>query len=88
MVRAHRDRAWSGLRPSTPDLHPLLGPWPPDPRVLLATGHEGLGVTTALATGELLGALLTDRSPPIPLEPYLPARFLPGGWEKTWTWND
>ena len=74
---APRDRSWSGLRPSTPDLLPLLGVWPPDPRVLLATGHEGLGITTAFATGEILGALLTGKAPPVPLGPFLPARFLP-----------
>jgi glycine/D-amino acid oxidase-like deaminating enzyme len=66
-------RAWTGFRASTPDKLPLIGPW--DGREWLATGHEGLGITTSLGTGRLLAELITGRTPPIPAEPYLPLRY-------------
>jgi hypothetical protein len=43
----------------------------------LATGHEGLGITTALATAELIACDFIGSEPAIPCEPYLPARFEP-----------
>jgi D-hydroxyproline dehydrogenase subunit beta len=67
-------RIWTGFRAATPDKLPLIGPWTEDPTVFLATGHEGLGITTSLATAELLASCFDGRPPQIPLEPYLPAR--------------
>jgi glycine/D-amino acid oxidase-like deaminating enzyme len=67
-------RAWTGFRAATPDKLPLIGPTE-DPTVYLATGHEGLGITTSLATARLLTDSLLNRQPAIPIEPYLPARF-------------
>ncbi len=67
-------RTWTGFRAATPDKLPLIGPHHADPTLYLATGHEGLGITTALATGRLLRAILTGTNPFIPIEPYLPAR--------------
>ncbi len=74
----HAIRVWTGFRAATPDKLPLIGPWPKDDSLFLATGHEGLGITTSLATAKLLVALLLGEDPPIPAEPYLPARFLSG----------
>ncbi len=71
-------RVWTGFRAATPDKLPLIGPWPDDPSLLLATGHEGLGITTSLATGELVAAEIAGVKPEIPAQPYLPARFLDG----------
>jgi D-hydroxyproline dehydrogenase subunit beta len=68
-------RVWTGFRAATPDKLPLIGPAPGDPTLWLATGHEGLGITTALATAELLAAHFTGVQPAIAPEPYLPARF-------------
>jgi glycine/D-amino acid oxidase-like deaminating enzyme len=70
-------RVWTGFRAATPDKLPLIGPFPGDPTVWLATGHEGLGITTALATAELLAAGFTGSQPAIAPTPYLPARFTP-----------
>jgi glycine/D-amino acid oxidase-like deaminating enzyme len=67
-------RAWTGFRAATPDKLPLIGPTE-DPTVYLATGHEGLGITTSLATAKLLADFILNRPSAIPLEPYLPARF-------------
>jgi glycine/D-amino acid oxidase-like deaminating enzyme len=65
-----------GLRPASGDGLPLIGPWPLQEGVYLATGHEGLGVTMSLATGRLLADQLVGRRSEIPIEPYLPARVL------------
>ena len=67
-------RSWTGFRAATPDKLPLIGPCPEDPRLYLATGHEGLGITTSLATGKLVADQLLHRNPAIPVEPYLPGR--------------
>jgi glycine/D-amino acid oxidase-like deaminating enzyme len=69
-------RVWTGFRAATPDKLPLIGPWPGDESICVATGHEGLGITTSLATGKLVAAEITKEMPAIPVEPYLPARFL------------
>ncbi|HMD19654.1 MAG TPA: FAD-dependent oxidoreductase [Alloacidobacterium sp.] len=64
----------TGFRAATPDKLPLIGPTE-DPTVFLATGHEGLGITTSFATARLLTDHLIDRASPIPIDPYLPLRF-------------
>jgi len=67
-------RAWTGFRPATPDKLPLIGPSQEDPTLYLATGHEGLGITTSLATARLLRAQLLNEAAPIPVDAYLPWR--------------
>ncbi len=67
-------RTWTGFRAATPDKLPLIGPAPGSERLYLATGHEGLGITTSLATGKLLADQLLRRVSAIPIEPYLPSR--------------
>jgi glycine/D-amino acid oxidase-like deaminating enzyme len=67
-------RVWTGFRPATPDKLPLIGPWLEDPTLYIATGHEGLGITTSLATGKLICAHILGQAPAIPAEPYLPSR--------------
>ena len=67
-------RAWTGLRAATPDKLPLIGPWPEDKSLYLATGHEGLGITTSLATARILADQITGAKSEIPIEPYLPSR--------------
>ena len=69
-------RTWTGFRAATPDKLPLIGPWPGDKSLFLATGHEGLGITTSLGTARILVEQLTGGKPAIPIEPYLPSRVL------------
>ncbi|MDC8757129.1 NAD(P)/FAD-dependent oxidoreductase [Janthinobacterium fluminis] len=68
-------RCWTGLRAASPDGLPLIGPHPARRNVWLASGHEGLGITTALATAQLLASHICGSAAPIPAEAYLPARF-------------
>jgi glycine/D-amino acid oxidase-like deaminating enzyme len=77
LARVPTIRAWTGLRAATPDGLPLVGPWPGTTRTWLATGHEGLGITTAPATAEVLAAGLLGRQAPLPAAPLLPARLQP-----------
>jgi D-hydroxyproline dehydrogenase subunit beta len=67
-------RTWTGFRAATPDKLPLIGPLPGDESRFLATGHEGLGITTSLATAKILVDQITGAKPEIPIEPYLPSR--------------
>jgi glycine/D-amino acid oxidase-like deaminating enzyme len=68
-------RCWTGLRAATPDGLPLIGPCAARRGLWLATGHEGLGITTSLATAQLLAAQMQGESTRIPTTPYLPGRF-------------
>ena len=67
-------RVWTGFRAATPDKLPLIGPCPGYKSVFLATGHEGLGITTSLGTAGLLADQVTGSKPEIAAEPYLPSR--------------
>lgn len=67
-------RAWTGFRAATPDKLPLIGPHAENQKLYLATGHEGLGITTSLGTAKLLVDQIMNREPAIPIQPYLPTR--------------
>jgi glycine/D-amino acid oxidase-like deaminating enzyme len=79
-------RTWTGFRAATADQLPLIGPWARnttgetaggttgDKSIFLATGHEGLGITTSLGTARILADQITGTNPAIPVEPYLPSR--------------
>jgi glycine/D-amino acid oxidase-like deaminating enzyme len=82
-------RAWTGFRAATPDGLPLIGRYgvsaagetsdgDSNAGVWLAVGHEGLGVTTSLASAQLLAAQITGGAATIATDPYLPARFMHG----------
>ena len=65
-------RVWTGFRPTTSDKLPLIGWWSAIPGLMIAAGHEGLGITTATATAEIIASLaLGERSPvdPVPFTP-------------------
>jgi glycine/D-amino acid oxidase-like deaminating enzyme len=67
-------RVWTGFRAATPDKLPLIGLCSGYRSVYLATGHEGLGITTSLGTARLLADQVTGAKPEIAVEPYLPSR--------------
>ena len=68
-------RTWVGFRPATPDKLPLIGAW--EPRLWIAAGHEGLGITTAPGTAQLICSLLLGRSTPLDPAPFDPRRPMP-----------
>ncbi len=67
-------RIWSGFRPATPDGLPYIGRIPGRGQVWAALGHEGLGITTATGTAELLVDLMLERRGRIDPAPFDPAR--------------
>jgi glycine/D-amino acid oxidase-like deaminating enzyme len=67
-------RSWTGFRAATPDKLPLIGLCPGYQRVYLATGHEGLGISTSLATARLLTDEILGRNSEIARAPYRPER--------------
>lgn len=71
----HIVRAWTGMRPASPDGRPLIGAHPGRAGTWLACGHEGLGVTTAFASARLLADQIIGRASEIDAAPYAPARF-------------
>lgn len=70
-------RIWTGFRPATPDKLPFIGPWLGRDDLWIAAGHEGLGITTALGTAQLLADQILGRTPAIAPEPYRPSRPQP-----------
>ncbi|KAA0256000.1 MAG: FAD-binding oxidoreductase [Acidobacteria bacterium] len=68
-------RSWIGFRPATPDKLPLVGWW--EEGLLVAAGHEGLGITTAPATGILVADLALGRAPSLDPAPFDPRRRMP-----------
>ncbi|HVR22067.1 MAG TPA: FAD-dependent oxidoreductase [Candidatus Polarisedimenticolia bacterium] len=74
LARISAVRTWTGFRAATPDKLPLIGPRTGDKSIFLATGHEGLGITTSLGTARLLADQITGTQSEIPIEPYLPSR--------------
>ncbi|NVO06579.1 MAG: FAD-binding oxidoreductase [Rhodoferax sp.] len=68
-------RSWTGFRPATPDSLPILDQHPDNPHLWLAVGHEGLGVTTATGTADLMAALMTGTGAPLDAAPFALARF-------------
>lgn len=69
-------RVWTGFRPATPDNLPYIGKLPEHDNIYVAAGHEGLGITTSLGTGELIADAILGRRSAIPAEPYSPTRKL------------
>jgi D-amino-acid dehydrogenase len=65
-------RAWTGMRPMTPDGLPVIGRIAEN--VTIASGHSMLGVTLAPVTGELVGQVVAEGATPEVLRPFDPAR--------------
>jgi glycine oxidase len=67
--------AWSGLRPATPDLLPILGADPDRPSLIYACGHSRNGILLAPLTAAVLGAILAGEAPGWDLSPFGIGRF-------------
>ena len=67
-------RVWTGMRPTSADKLPFIGPSMSAEGVWVAAGHEGLGITTSLGTGKLLAAMITGAAPAIDVNPFRPGR--------------
>jgi D-amino-acid dehydrogenase len=72
---SQRTEEWMGPRPMTPDGLPILGSLASHPRVVLATGHNMLGITLGPVTGLVIADLVCGDGSGIDLSPFAPARF-------------
>ena len=72
---ALHDSEWVGSRPSTADGLPIIGRAPRHPQLLFAFGHGHIGFSTGPLTGRIIGALITDEAPPVPISPFAIGRF-------------
>ncbi|MGL9623954.1 FAD-binding oxidoreductase [Bradyrhizobium sp. U531] len=61
---------WMGVRPSTPDSLPIIGPHPRHAAILFATGHGHMGISGAPMTAAIISDLVAGRAPRISNEPY------------------
>jgi glycine oxidase len=67
--------AWSGLRPVSSDLQPILGADPAEERLIYATGHSRNGVLMTPLTAECIAALLAGEPPPMDISAFSIERF-------------
>jgi D-amino-acid dehydrogenase len=72
---SQRRDEWVAPRPMTPDGLPLIGWVPGGERVIVATGHNMLGLTLAPSTGKAVADLVLTGDAGIDLTPFSPSRF-------------
>ena len=66
---------WRGLRPCTPDGLPVIDRAPRHENLVIATGHQMLGVQSAPGTARLVADLLLCREPTFAPGPFRVSRF-------------
>lgn len=71
----HILRGYAGLRPYVPDKLPIVGPVGAVPGLLVATGHEGDGITLAPVTGLHVAELITEGHASMDIGALSPDRF-------------
>ncbi|WP_165223767.1 NAD(P)/FAD-dependent oxidoreductase [Aquisphaera insulae] len=67
--------SWWGWRPMTPDGLPLIGASPALSNVVVAAGHNMLGMTMGPATGKLVAELIGGETTHVDPGPYAVGRF-------------
>ncbi len=72
-IRYHE--IWRGLRPCTPDGVPIIGRTARYPNLILATGHQMLGLQSATGSGKLVADIVLRRTPDLDPEPFRATRF-------------
>ncbi len=66
---------WLGVRPSTPDMLPIIGAAPGQAGLWLCFGHAHQGLTLGPSSGRLLADMMTGDAPFVDPAPYRPDRF-------------
>ncbi len=67
--------AWAGLRPKTPDSHPILGFLSPWENVIVAAGHNSVGIILSAITGQCIAKMVTTGQTPSLIQPFSADRF-------------
>jgi len=68
-------RTFAGLRPSTPDGLPILGPVPNVEGLFIAAGHEGDGIALSPITGQIIAEWIAEGSPSMDVSSFKVERF-------------
>jgi D-amino-acid dehydrogenase len=66
---------WTGWRPMTPDSRPIIDRSPALSNVVIAAGHNMLGLSMAPGTGKLVAELLSGQPPHLDPTPFAAGRF-------------
>jgi D-amino-acid dehydrogenase len=66
---------WMGFRPSMPDALPVIGRSSRTPEIILAFGHQHVGMSSGCVTGRIVAAVAAGQSPPVDIKPFSPDRF-------------
>jgi len=66
---------WCGWRPMTCDGLPIIDRSPRLENVMIAAGHNMLGLTMAPGTGKLVSEILSGEAPHVDPHPYRVSRF-------------
>ena len=66
---------WMGVRPTTPDMLPIIGPIPTEPGLWGAFGHAHQGFTLGPTTGRLMAEMMTGGAPFVNPMPFRAERF-------------
>lgn len=69
------DDLWLGHRPTMPDSLPVIGASPKSDRIILAFGHQHIGLTLGGQTGKIVTDLVTGQKPQCELSKFSPDRF-------------
>lgn len=66
---------WRGLRPCTPDGVPIIGRTRRYPNLIVATGHQMLGLQSATGSGKLVSDITLGKPTDVDPKPYRAERF-------------
>jgi len=69
------EEQWYGWRPMTYDGLPIIDRTPSTENILVAAGHNMLGVSMAPATGKMVAEMINGQPPHIAPEPFSLSRF-------------
>jgi glycine/D-amino acid oxidase-like deaminating enzyme len=75
LARVRVLRCFAGLRPHSPDGNPMIGRSERVQNLLVATGHDGDGISLSVVTGRLIARLLKGEPPGLDLKALNPDRF-------------
>lgn len=75
LVASPIERSWAGLRPGTPDRYPIFGPLPGWPNVILATGHNSIGILLSPLSGRCIAQYIMAGQLPSIMQPFTLERF-------------
>lgn len=75
LANARIIRAFTGLRPYTPDGKPIIGPVSEIDGMYIAAGHEGDGIALAPISGKIMAQIVNEEAPEMEISAFSMSRF-------------